>query len=179
MMRIAIRKEIRGNILDLGGGGEGVIGRVYGPRVTAIDNRQDELYEAPKGPRKLLMDARTLSFADGTFDNATAFYFFMYLDEDARRSVMQETYRVLKPGGRFYIWDADMETADPFLVELCIDAGGTEIHTTYGIYKKDPVQDSGIIAAAAGCVGFQLIRQTAAEGQFTLCFEKPGGEDKI
>ena len=35
--------------LDLGGGGEGVIGRIYREWVVAIDTRQDELDEAPDG----------------------------------------------------------------------------------------------------------------------------------
>ena len=33
-------------MLDIGGGGEGVIGRLYGRQVVAIDNRQEELDEA-------------------------------------------------------------------------------------------------------------------------------------
>lgn len=46
-MRLVLKKELEGAILDVGGGGEGVIGRIYGPRVVAIDNRQEELDEAP------------------------------------------------------------------------------------------------------------------------------------
>ena len=45
-MRLVLKKELEGAILDVGGGGEGVIGRIYGPRVVAIDNRQEELDEA-------------------------------------------------------------------------------------------------------------------------------------
>lgn len=41
-----LRKEPEGSILDIGGGGEGVIGRLYQEQVTAIDNRQEELNEA-------------------------------------------------------------------------------------------------------------------------------------
>lgn len=37
-MKIALKKELTGSILDIGGGGEGIIGRLYGSRVTAIDN---------------------------------------------------------------------------------------------------------------------------------------------
>lgn len=39
--QLHIKKDLRGPILDLGGGGEGVIGRIYGRQAVAIDNRQD------------------------------------------------------------------------------------------------------------------------------------------
>ena len=51
-MRISIEKEMTGEILDIGGGGEGIIGRVYGQQVTAIDNIQEELDEAPSSCKK-------------------------------------------------------------------------------------------------------------------------------
>lgn len=35
--------ELPAPIVDLGGGGEGVIGQLYGNRVVAIDVKQDEL----------------------------------------------------------------------------------------------------------------------------------------
>ena len=35
--RIVLDKEIKGRILDLGGGGEGIIGRLYGAQVVAVD----------------------------------------------------------------------------------------------------------------------------------------------
>lgn len=37
-------------ILDIGGGGEGIIGMRYSNRVISIDTRKDELEEAPTGP---------------------------------------------------------------------------------------------------------------------------------
>lgn len=53
-MKLSLQKDLTEPILDLGGGGEGVIGLIYGGQVTAIDNRQEELDEAPKGPVKLV-----------------------------------------------------------------------------------------------------------------------------
>ena len=63
-MKIVLQKELQGKILDIGGGGEGIIGRLYGPQVIAIDYRQDELDEAPASCEKRLMDATALDFAD-------------------------------------------------------------------------------------------------------------------
>ncbi len=56
---IRLIKELDGKILDMGGGGEGVIGRLYREQVTAIDNCQEELDVAPGGYEKICMDART------------------------------------------------------------------------------------------------------------------------
>jgi hypothetical protein len=58
--------ESGGPILDIGGGGEGVIGRLKGRQVVAIDIRLDELVETVDGPQKVVMDARKLSFLDGS-----------------------------------------------------------------------------------------------------------------
>ena len=81
-MRISIDKEMTGEILDIGGGGEGIIGRVYGQQVTAIDNIQEELDEAPSSCKKMLMDASELEFSDETFDHVT-FFFFTYVHGQA------------------------------------------------------------------------------------------------
>ena len=39
-MHIILKKEITGSVLDVGGGGEGVIGRIYKEQVTAIVKNQ-------------------------------------------------------------------------------------------------------------------------------------------
>ena len=43
----------QGWVLDIGGGGEGVIGRLKGSAVVAIDLYKQELEEAPAGPLKI------------------------------------------------------------------------------------------------------------------------------
>lgn len=65
---LTLNRELNGKILDIGGGGEGVIGRLYTNQVVAIDIRQDELDEAPTGFEKILMDATQLDFKDNSFD---------------------------------------------------------------------------------------------------------------
>lgn len=76
MKKIILRKEITGNIHDIGGGGEGIIGSIYTEQVIAIDNRLNELEEAPDGPIKIVMYARQLSFEGECFesDNQGDFY---------------------------------------------------------------------------------------------------------
>ena len=47
--RLRIEKDLIGPILDLGGGGEGVIGQIYRQQAVVVDNRQEELDETPEG----------------------------------------------------------------------------------------------------------------------------------
>ncbi len=171
-MRLQLQKELAGTILDLGGGGEGVIGRLYQSQVTAIDNRQEELDEAPRGFAKLCMDATELSFGNASFDHATAFYFFMYLPANAHFTALQEAYRVLKKGGTLHIWDAEIEKADPFLTDLEIDVGGQMITTTYGVYKNNAKQDAAHFIELCAQIGFQLAEKQEADGHFSLRFLK-------
>ena len=52
MTPLQLTPQWTGSILDVGGGGEGIIGRLYGEQVIAIDNCQEELDEAPDGFQK-------------------------------------------------------------------------------------------------------------------------------
>lgn len=100
---------VHGPILDVGGGGEGMIGRLKERDVVAIDLREDELLEAPDGPLKTVMDARALAFPDRAFATATAFFSFMYVDGEAdQQAVFNEIYRALRPGGHLHLWDIDL-----------------------------------------------------------------------
>lgn len=58
------------------------------------------------------MDARSLDFSDGCFDQVTAFYALLYMDAEGQRRAIAEAARVLRKGGSLCIWDA--ETADGF-----------------------------------------------------------------
>ena len=73
-MKLILKNELCGSTLDIGGGGEGIIVRVYKEAVTAIYNMQEELDEAPDCCKKLLMNATALDFCDESFDNVTFFY---------------------------------------------------------------------------------------------------------
>lgn len=95
-MNITLNNDIKGKILDIGGGGEGIIGRLYKNRVVAVDNSQNELDEAPDCFEKRLMDAESLDFPDSSFDSVTAFYSFMFMSTETRKNVSEEMVRVLK-----------------------------------------------------------------------------------
>ena len=73
---------VQGWILDIGGGGEGVIGQLMGTQVVAIDRSAAELEEAAPGPLKIVMDASELRFLDASFSAGTAFFCLMYIRDE-------------------------------------------------------------------------------------------------
>lgn len=173
-MKIQLKKEFDGNILDIGGGGEGVIGRIYGKQVTAIDNRQEELDEAPDGFTKLLMNARSLAFPAYVFDHVTFFYSLMYMEKSVQEQAVSEALRVLRPGGSLHIWDAKIDSAspEPFIVSLDIDVNGKLIHADYGILIKDARQDEACFTDLCERIGLSLVSREECDGNFYLRFLK-------
>lgn len=171
---LSLEKNLDGPIIDLGGGGEGVIGRIYGSQAVAIDNRQEELDEAPEGPKKLLMDAAALTFEDNSFQHVTSFFSFLYMPFDVQAQAIAQAARVLRPGGSLHIWDAEVGSAfpDPFLIELDINAAGTAVHTTYGVVKENASQDADHFIRLCQIARLKLADRQEHNGWFYLCFTK-------
>ena len=100
---------INGRILDIGGGGEGVIGQLKGETVVAIDRRKSELESGIKAgdtkSLKILMDASDLKFLDASFETVTAFFSMMYMKKDNLKMVFKEIFRILADHGELIIWD--------------------------------------------------------------------------
>lgn len=167
-----------GYVLDIGGGGEGVIGRLEGRRVVAIDCRKDELAEAPTGPLKIVMDARELKFLDDTFAAAAAFFSFMYLDEEADlRAALAEAFRVLQPGGCLYIWDVDLpvlpNTEKPlFAVGVRYIVNGVAAETAYGRPWPKQGRDNHYYRSLAEGVGFAHLATEVLDPVFRSTFRK-------
>ena len=172
-MQIELNEELRGRILDVGGGGEGIIGLRYGRQVIAIDNRQEELDEAPDVCEKRLMDAQKLSFPAETFDHVTFFYSIMYMTRDTQEKALAEAYRVLKRGGTLRIWDAEFEAAypEPFTVDLTVEIDGRTVQTTYGIVKNE-AQSALTVCQMAEKRRFTQIGLHRQQGQFFLICRK-------
>ncbi|MHA1220727.1 MAG: methyltransferase domain-containing protein [Candidatus Heimdallarchaeota archaeon] len=170
--------EVEGLILDIGGGGEGIIGQLLGDQVISIDKNKRELEEAPSDNLKLVMDATDLQFIDESFNTATVFFTFMYLDKDIRKKVMKEIYRVLKPGGKLLVWDvvvpsrSDNEKHESFCVFVSVTLPNKkEINTGYGTsFKRHQTADE--YKNLAKEIGFKLNTETSKDQIFYLEFSK-------
>jgi ubiquinone/menaquinone biosynthesis C-methylase UbiE len=149
-----------GLILDIGGGGEGVIGKLKGQDVVAIDFKKEELLEAADGPLKIIMDARELKFLDESFTTATAFFAFMYLKtKQDQLKVFQEISRVLTPGGILHVWDIDHSQLpdsdkEVYILHLLYRIKKEEKETGYGMRWPDEPRGLDYYLEIAGAAGF-------------------------
>ncbi len=170
--------ESAGFILDIGGGGEGIIGELKGDKVIAIDLRKEELEEAPQGPLKIIMDAAALKFMESTFNTATAFFALMFIKPIKHREVFDEVFRVLKSGGRFLIWDIALPTCpdknkDLVAFRIMVKLPQKEIKTGYGAPCPPKPQDISYYIDLAEKSGFKVVSQNQSGRLFSLFLGKP------
>ena len=124
-----------GFILDIGGGGEGIIGKLNGKQVVAIDRSKRELEETQNEALKVVMDATDLKFLSQSFDFCTSFFSLMYIPKSSHLKVFKELYRVLKDNGRFLLWDVEIPKRfgdfKAFIVRLRVELPDEEIEAGY------------------------------------------------
>lgn len=170
---ICMTKELNGRILDIGGGGEGIIGRLYQAQVTAIDRCQQELDDAPDGFEKIKMDATHLDFPPDSFDHVTFFFTMMFLSQREQPQAVAQAVRVLKPSGKLHIWDCDIASAypEPFCIDLEIQLPYERISTTYGIGKLGG-QSQASITRICTDAGLKMTHSHPLPQGFYLCFQK-------
>jgi len=171
--------EAVGLILDIGGGGEGVIGRLKGEQAIAIDPSKRELEGAATGPLKIIMDATDLKFLDDTFNTVTSFYTLMYIRGiEAHRQVFDEVYRVLASGGRFLIWDAlfprrEDEVKDVAVFSLTVKLGDEEVDAGYGMLWPEEGRSVSYYMELASSVGFTIVSQKEEGQRIFMEVKKP------
>lgn len=167
--------ETKGWILDIGGGGEGIIGQLNGRQVVAIDTSREELEETQNDALKVVMDAADLRFLSASFDRCTAFFSLMYIPTDRRLTVFQEVYRVLKPLGEFLLWDVTVMQAETdcnlFVLPLEIRLPAKTVETGYGVrWQKQEME--GFLELAKQ-VGFEHIDTWKKGAIFHIRLRKP------
>ena len=140
-----------------------------GGRVTGITIGQNEVDEANALNAKARLDGlcntiqgdfATLPFEDGRFDSAYAIYAYKY--SPSLKQTFGEVYRVLRPGGRFLIYD--MVKADTF------DEGNPEhvrvLDTFAYVCGMPPIHSSRQRVDEAGLVGFELLTELDLSQEF-------------
>jgi ubiquinone/menaquinone biosynthesis C-methylase UbiE len=141
IQKIVLESIPEGFIIDIGGGGAGIIAQIGRERVTAIDKLQSEIdqakYKAPEA-NWVLADALNLDFSDRHFDSATAFFSIMYMSNEDKKEVFKEVYRVISEEGEFWIWDVSIsKEKGVFLVKIkVVFPDKTVVRTGYGVSSK-------------------------------------------
>ncbi len=171
--------ESRGEwILDVGGGGEGIIGLLKGRDVIAIDRVKRELEETKNSSLKIVMDVSELMFVDESFSYATAFFTFMYIPEADFETALSEIWRVLRPGGVLMVWEPifaipqEQKSKKLAVIPLKIHLpDGSVIETGYGGILRD--QSIETIMMPAKKTGFRVIEKKVDKHTFYVEFQKP------
>ncbi len=92
-------------------------------------------------------NAESLPYADGTFDVLTSVYLFHELPRNARRNVVREMVRVLRPGGLLVIEDS-AQLADSADIATALRSFPREFHEPF--YEDYLADDLAAILAASG-----------------------------
>ncbi|MFX1418205.1 MAG: methyltransferase domain-containing protein [Promethearchaeota archaeon] len=169
--------KLDGRILDIGGGGEGIIGQFKGEQVVSIDPNKKELEESPSTrDLKIVMDAKELKFLDNSFETITAFFTFMYIPVNDHKKIFQEIYRVLKANGEFSLWDVIIpkninENRDIYVIKLEVKFNDELIETGYGVlWNKE--QDMNYYINLGKNTGFEILKSNVENETFFLRFRK-------
>jgi ubiquinone/menaquinone biosynthesis C-methylase UbiE len=164
-----------GLILDIGGGGEGVIGKLNGKQVIAIDTNERELRETKNQALKIVMNAANLKFLSQSFSVCTAFFSLMYIPKSRHLKVFKEVYRVLKGKGKFLLWDVKIPEKkgdyDMFAVFLKIQLPSEKVKTGYGT-KWNKLQDIKYFKELARKTKFKVINEWSEGEIFYLEMQK-------
>ena len=149
-------------VLDIGGGGAGVIGRMMpNNNLYIVDRSESELRDAEeKGAKGNLVvgDARKLKYPSNYFDAITIFFSLMYIRGfKNKRAVIKESYRVLKKGGKMYIWGAIIPYPSLiYWINLIIHSKKNKIETGYIVSGINNIQTYDLIKKIIEDVGFEI-----------------------
>lgn len=169
----------KGLILDIGGGGAGVIGQLKGDQVISIDPLKQELIDAPSTNLKIVMDGRNLKFLDKSFNTVAIFYTLMYIQGDDHPKIFQEAKRVLKHGGRLLIWDVNLPASKDRskkegIYTFKFILPNTVINTGYGVpFPKRTEQNLQYYIELAKREGFKVINSSINAPSFYLELKIP------
>ena len=169
--------RLEGLILDIGGGGQGVIGQFKKDKVIAIDHNKRELEEAPEGGLKIIMDAGELKFLNNTFDTVTSFFTFMYIPKSEHQKIFKEIFRVLKKDGSLVFWDViipkrENQIQEMFSLPLKIKINDIELDAGYGVFWGKKEQNLEYFQKLLKKVGFSEVEFISDDQIFYLRVKK-------
>lgn len=160
-------------ILDIGGGGEGIIGNLYGRNVIAIDKLLTELEETNNDSIKLVMDATDLKFLSDQFDVVTAFYSFLYMKKEIIKKVISEAFRVLKNNGILEVWDTNVPSYDGgeqdiYVAKVEVLLSEEKIATGYGTKMGQDRISSAELIKMIEEQGFSIVENDESNDKYRI-----------
>ena len=124
------------------------------------------------------MDACELQFLDSAITTVTSFFTLMYIDGPDHEKVFSQVFRVLVPGGRFFIWGVALplpldREKDIAVFPLLVRLPDGEISTGYGTHWPERAQDLAHYLDLAGKTGFNVIEQRESNRASVLILHRP------
>jgi SAM-dependent methyltransferase len=153
-----------GLILDIGGGGEGIVSRIEGSRVCAIDINMNEIKEAQiygSSPQWLACSGEALPFRTAVFETTTIWFSLDYVANwEMKRAVMQEAFRVLRKKGALSILSSRIVCREArFVLKMRYTLpDGSVYQTGYGV-KGNQGQTMDKIGDIVEESGFQITKR--------------------
>ncbi|MHA1908663.1 MAG: class I SAM-dependent methyltransferase [Candidatus Thorarchaeota archaeon] len=167
------RIDFEGLIIDIGGGGEGLVSRIEGSRVYAVDILMDEIREARihNPPSNwFAADGTDLPFRSRMFDVATLWFSLGYMKEwTIKKSVLREVHRVLKDNASISIKAMKIDCTEEKLV-FKVDYSlpdGTLSRTGYGV-KGQQNQTLKTVTDCLHAIGFNVSKTHDFEHWFSI-----------
>ncbi|NJE13666.1 class I SAM-dependent methyltransferase [Thermococcus sp. LS2] len=165
--------QLSGRILDIGGGGEGVIGRTASGEIYILDISEKELEEAKSRGAKgkfIKGDAKKMGFPDEYFDTVPSFFSLMHMRD--LREAFRECYRVLRKGGKMHIWDAVIPRCLLYNINVIARSEKEVINARYAVVFPAP-QTCEQVESLAKSIGSTLLEKKSMSTCFTLSLSNP------
>ncbi len=146
-------------ILDIGGGGEGLVSRIGGKHVCAVDYRMSEILEAKihdPPANWFVADAGSLPFRDCSFDMITLWFSLGYMTGwTTKERILAQSFRALKRGGDLSIYASRIDCREEHFIfnALLILPDGTVSKVGYGV-RGNQGQTTDSVRSLLKRVGF-------------------------
>lgn len=153
-----------GRILDVGGGGEGIVSRIEGSRVCAVDISLNEIREAQiygSGSQWLVSNGESLPFDNAVFETATIWFSLDYMaDWKTKWAVLDEVRRVLRKKGSLSLMSSEIVCGESrFILRMRYTLPDGSIYQTgYGV-KGNQGQTMDRISDIVRQTGFQIAKK--------------------
>lgn len=160
-------------ILDIGGGGEGLVSRIAGNRVCAVDYRMSEIREAQihnPPAHWFVADGRYLPFKSNAFDCVTLWFSLEYMIRRLiKKQVLESAFQSLKQEGLISILASRIDCKEEQFVFQAIFTlpDGTESKVGYGV-RGNQNQTSSSIRTIMEEIGFVDIQIEDHEWWFKM-----------